>query len=97
MGKLKLLLCLCFSLFVSCAIAQNTPPLSFKLEKDIPGHFSKFYVDNLGNFYVLNEQQSQIKELNSNGDSLRTFDNVRRYGSIYSVDVSNPLKNIGLL
>ncbi len=57
----------------------------------IPGSFTYFNVDNLDNVYLLN-QDNQLKKRNSNGDSAGVFNDVRRYGKLYSVDVTNPLK-----
>ena len=33
-----------------------------------------------------------LKKLNANGDSITVFNDQRRYGDIYSIDVNNPLK-----
>ncbi|MBA4167948.1 MAG: hypothetical protein H0X41_10470, partial [Chitinophagaceae bacterium] len=37
-------------------------------------------------------QNGQLKKLLPNGDSAAVFNNVRKYGKVYSVDVTNPLK-----
>jgi len=50
-----------------------------------------FSVDNLGNIYVIN-RDNQLKKLSPKGDSLAVFNDVRRYGNIGSIDVTNPLK-----
>jgi hypothetical protein len=50
-----------------------------------------FTVDNLGFIYVLS-RDNQLKKLSPQGDSLAVFNDVRRYGQIASIDVSNPLK-----
>jgi hypothetical protein len=50
-----------------------------------------FSVDNLGNIYVINND-NQLKKLSPRGDSLAVFNDVRRYGKIGSIDVTNPLK-----
>lgn len=50
-----------------------------------------FTVDNLGNIYVLNSD-NQLKKLSAHGDSLAVFNDVRRYGKIATIDVTNPLK-----
>ncbi|MGI8951937.1 MAG: hypothetical protein ACR2FN_10180 [Chitinophagaceae bacterium] len=59
--------------------------------KIIQGNFSDFYVDNLGNVYLITST-NQIKKINSNGDSLAVFNDVKRYGNIFLMDVTNPLK-----
>lgn len=50
-----------------------------------------FTVDNLGNTYLINDK-NQIKKLNTKGDSVGVFNDIRRFGKIHSIDVSNPLK-----
>src|SRR5688572_14490214 len=63
----------------------------FALSKSIPGLFTDFTVDNLGNLYLVN-QTGQIKKIGPAGDSIAVFNNVRQFGKIYLMDVSNPLK-----
>ena len=50
-----------------------------------------FTTDNLGNIYLLNEN-NQVKKIDENGDSLAVYNDVRRYGKIHAIDASNPLK-----
>jgi hypothetical protein len=50
-----------------------------------------FATDNLGNTYLINNK-NQIKKLNAKGDSVGVFNDIRRFGKIHSIDVSNPLK-----
>lgn len=50
-----------------------------------------FTVDNLGNVYTL-DKDNQLKKLNERGDSIAVFNDVRRYGKVYSIDATNPLK-----
>lgn len=50
-----------------------------------------FSVDNLGNLYLLNNS-GLLKKLSNKGDSLNVFNDVRRYGTVFSMDVTNPLK-----
>ena len=63
----------------------------FVLTKTITGDLVDFTVDNLGNIYVLS-QDNRLKKLSPNGDSLAVFNDVRRYGKIWSIDATNPLK-----
>ncbi len=63
----------------------------FHFERDFRGSITDFSVDNLGNMYLL-YQNGQLKKLRPNGDSLAVFNNVRRFGRLHAVDVSNPLK-----
>lgn len=82
------------TLLLSCLLsfsqASNADSI-FLFKKSITGIFSDFTIDNLGNLYLVN-QNGQVKKLNAAGDSLAVFNNVRQYGKIYQMDVSNPLK-----
>ena len=63
----------------------------FTTAKTIEGEYADFTVDNLGNYYLLSKE-NQLKKLNNRGDSMAVFNDVRRYGKLYSIDVTNPLK-----
>ncbi len=71
------------------SFAQQDSVLKF--EKRITGDFTYFTVDNLDNIYLVNSN-NQLKKLNSNGDSAGVFNEVRKYGKLFSIDVTNPLK-----
>ncbi|MEO6548662.1 MAG: hypothetical protein ABIN94_11705 [Ferruginibacter sp.] len=64
----------------------------FVLNKTIPGDYSYFNVDNLDNIYLINNSSNQLKKLDANGDSVSVFNNVRKYGKLFSIDATNPLK-----
>ncbi|MGN6420299.1 MAG: hypothetical protein ACTHMC_22515 [Pseudobacter sp.] len=70
---------------------QQGNDTAFKVDRIIAGEFTDFNVDNLGNIYVVG-LTGQLKKLKPNGDSLAVFNNVRQYGKINFIDVSNPLK-----
>ena len=70
--------------------AQQTPS-AFTLTLTLSQDIVDFTVDNLGNIYVLNSD-NQLKKLGPKGDSLAVFNDVRRYGKITRIDVTNPLK-----
>lgn len=90
MGKIKLVILSIFCLLqLSVNAADST--LNVKLIKTITGSFSDFSVDNLGNVYLITST-NQIKKLNEKFDSVGVFNDVKRYGNIYTVDVTNPLK-----
>ncbi len=55
------------------------------------GSVHDFSVDNLGNLYVLTPA-GFLKKMSAKGDSLNVFNDVRRYGAVSSIDVTNPLK-----
>ena len=63
----------------------------FRFTNEIQGDFTYFNVDNLDNIYLVNSS-NQLKKLTSNGDSVGIFNDVRKYGKLFSIDVTNPLK-----
>jgi hypothetical protein len=69
----------------------NDSTLQLQLTKSIQGGYKNFEVDKLGNVYLVTDN-NQLKKLNSNFDSIASFNDTRRYGLLTSVDVSNPLK-----
>ncbi|HRI20492.1 MAG TPA: hypothetical protein PLA68_06040 [Panacibacter sp.] len=83
---------LIFVFFVSTAArAAGDTTLHLRPEKTIAGSFNNFYIDNLGNIFLVTKS-NQVKKLNQNLDSIAVFNDVRRYGDIYLLDVNNPLK-----
>jgi hypothetical protein len=89
MMRIVTILFLPFFLALQPACAQQDSVFAFI--KTIKGSFSSFTVDNLDNIYLISEG-NQLKKLNANGDSAGVFNDVRRYGKLYSLDVTNPLK-----
>ncbi len=87
--KIVLVLVLCGYSFQLKALTDST--LRVTHIKTISGEFANFSVDNLGNIFIITAS-NQIKKLNNNFDSVTTFNDVKRYGSIFTIDVSNPLK-----
>lgn len=73
-----------------CCIAQYDTA-SLRLVRTIKGDYIDFTADNLGNLYVLT-RDNQLKKTNQNGDSLSVYNDVKRYGKLYSIDAANPLK-----
>lgn len=71
--------------------AQAQTDTSFRLVKIIRGDIVAFTVDNLDNMYLLSNT-NQVKKLNSNGDSMAVFNDVKKFGKATLIDVSNPLK-----
>jgi hypothetical protein len=63
----------------------------FQFQKTISVHAVDFTVDNLDNIYILTSTD-QLKKLDANGDSVAVYNDVKRFGKIYTIDVSNPLK-----
>ena len=73
------------------ALHSTAQDAVFTQVKSIEGDYIDFTIDNLGNYYLLSKN-NQLKKLNGNGDSMGVFNDVRRYGKLYSIDASNPLK-----
>jgi len=92
MGKLSFIL-----VFFTClAVAfgskgQTDSTIHLSQQQLIQGDFTNFYIDNLGNVYLLNAN-NQIKKINDKGDSVAVANALKRFGDIYSMDVSNSLK-----
>lgn len=85
----KILTILILLAFTQFSFAQADT--SFRLVKTFPGEIADAAIDNLDNVYILTTTD-QLKKYNASGDSLAVYNNVRRYGKVYSLDVSNPLK-----
>ncbi len=64
---------------------------NFHLVRSIKLQASDFALDNLNNLYVLTST-GQLKKFNEAGDSISVYNDVRRFGKLYSIDVANPLK-----
>lgn len=79
----------CILLQAASLLAQPDSALSY--QKTIAGDYTYFNTDNLGNLYLVNNQ-NQLKKLNSRGDSMGVFNDVRKYGKLFYIDASNPLK-----
>ena len=93
MKKLKIILSfLCFCVSVATPLATKSQNDSaFRFIKSIKGNFSYLNVDNLDNLYLITNN-NQLKKLDANGDSVAVFNDVKKYGNLAYVDVTNPLK-----
>jgi hypothetical protein len=80
-----------FVCIVSAAKSFAQADSIFHFEQTFGGGIGAFSVDNLGNLYLV-FQNGQLKKLRPNGDSLAVFNNVRKFGRLHSIDVTNPLK-----
>lgn len=78
---------ICF-LVVSAKAQTDT---TFTLIRILKGDINAFTVDNLDNVYIL-DNRNQLKKYNSNGDSVAVFNDVKKFGQVTYMDVSNPLK-----
>lgn len=91
MGRLNFILSCAITLIGFTVSAQTDSTINLTQQQFIQGVFSNFYVDNLSNIYLLNAN-NQIKKINDKGDSAAVSNALKRYGDIYSMDVSNALK-----
>ena len=93
MNKMKrtrsILFIFCLMAFVSDSLAQSDS--TFQYLGTVKGNFTSFNVDNLDNIYLITNA-NQLKKINSNGDSLAIFNDIKRFGNPSSIDVTNPLK-----
>lgn len=64
---------------------------SFTLVRTYEGDISAAAMDNLDNLYIVSST-GQIKKFNAAGDSTGVYNQIRNYGQLSSIDVSNPLK-----
>ncbi|MBL7731399.1 MAG: hypothetical protein JNM88_09490 [Chitinophagaceae bacterium] len=88
MKKLSVILLLSLLLPFLATAQEDT---AFTYVKTISGDITSFTVDNLDNIYLLNSK-NQVRKLDINGDSAAIFNDVRKYGKVSMIDVSNPLK-----
>lgn len=73
-------------------VLENSPAIAVSPSVTFyPGRVKQFTADNLGNIYVLTPAGLLIK-YNDRGDSLNVFNDVRRYGTLYTMDATNPMK-----
>jgi hypothetical protein len=77
--------------FSSQLVSQELNALT--LTKTIKGDFEYFMPDELGNFFALTKS-GQLKKYNNNLDSMGVFNEVRRYGKLYSISADNPLRTV---
>ncbi|HEX4851570.1 MAG TPA: hypothetical protein VFV08_12220 [Puia sp.] len=84
-------ICLLFFFLMLAAVSQAQSDSSMGITQQIAGDIVDFSVDNLGNIYLLSSN-NQLKKLSPQGDSLAVYNDVRRFGQVYNIDVTNPLK-----
>ncbi|MBV9963235.1 MAG: hypothetical protein JO072_13410 [Parafilimonas sp.] len=93
MARLNFIFICLLSLIVFNAKAQSDSVIHLTQQAFIEGTYTNFYVDNLNNIYLINAD-NQIKKINEKGDSIAVANALKRFGDIYSMDVSNSLKII---
>ncbi|MDP9229151.1 MAG: hypothetical protein M3O67_00595 [Bacteroidota bacterium] len=88
MKKLTAIFFFLFSFSLVCLAQKDS---SFQLLKIIKGDIVDFTVDILDNIYILTSTD-QLKKIDAKDDSIGVFNNVKKFGKISVIDVSNPLK-----
>ena len=78
-------------LFTFCLTTVAQTDTLFVPLKKIKGDITSFAADNFDNLYLLNSYD-QLKKIDAGGDSIAVFNNVRRYGKLAQIDVTNPLR-----
>ncbi|MFN4285222.1 MAG: hypothetical protein ACK4E8_04575 [Lacibacter sp.] len=73
------------------AVAVGQDSIRFTPAGTMGANLADMNVDNLGNYYLLSKD-NRLKKINNRGDSMGVFNEVRRWGKLYSMDVTNPLK-----
>ena len=66
---------------------------SFLLVRTYEGDIASAAMDNLDNLYIVSST-GQVKKFDAKGDSAGVYNQVRNFGKLSSIDVSNPLKLI---
>lgn len=78
-------------LFLLCTSTAKAQDSLFQLRNTLKVTGAQLAVDNLDNLYVLNNNE-QLKKYSANGDSIAVYNEVKRFGKLHTIDVSNPLK-----
>lgn len=64
-----------------------------RIVNTVYGDFSDMAVDALGNMYLITTG-GQLRKAGADGSAVAVFNEVRKYGKLNSIDVSNPLKTL---
>jgi hypothetical protein len=84
-------LCFIFLFFAAGSRVFSQPDSAFRPLRSYAGAIADAALDNLGNLYVLTTTD-QLKKYTAGGDSVAVYNNVRKFGKVHALDVSNPLK-----
>ncbi|MDQ6814214.1 MAG: hypothetical protein M3040_10780 [Bacteroidota bacterium] len=88
---MKKFLTILIAIFATVYSFAQEGNLKVLLIQTLPQEAKDFTTDNLGNIYLLTTRNQVIK-VNEKGDYIATYNDVKRYGKIYSIDATNPLK-----
>lgn len=87
----KPILIFSFCIFNLLSFSQIPTNVSVTSIIKFPSKVKDFTTDNLGNIYLLTFS-NQVKKISGKGDSIAVYNDVKRYGKIFSIDATNPLK-----
>lgn len=73
------------------AMSASAQDSTFRLVRSIRAEATDFAVDGLDNLYLVTPT-GLLKKYGPAGDSIAVFNNVRRFGKLHDIDVSNPLR-----
>ena len=79
------------SFLLVCTLCGAQQDSVFRLVRTIPVAAVDLAVDNLNNLYLLTPSD-QLKKFNAQGDSVSVYNQTKRFGKLYSMDATNPLK-----
>lgn len=71
--------------------SQQKDTARFELIKTISGNFSYFNTDLFNNIYAV-DSKNQLKKINEKGDSIASYNDVKKFGTLSYIDASNPFK-----
>jgi hypothetical protein len=80
----------CFLLVLNASKGFAQKDSSFLLLRTYNGDIADAAIDNLDNLYIISSS-GKIKKFTPSGDSV-VYDQVKSYGKLFSLEVSNPLK-----
>jgi hypothetical protein len=80
-----------FPLLLIAMVSGAQGDTSLRLMRTFRADIVDVAVDNLDNIYILSSTD-QLKKFTAKGDSVAAYNQVRKYGKLHSIDVSNPLK-----
>jgi hypothetical protein len=80
----------CILIVISTSSIHAQKDSSFILLRTYNGDIADAAIDNLDNLYIISSS-GKIKKFTPSGDSV-VYDQVKSYGKLFSLDVSNPLK-----
>ncbi|MFM7222967.1 MAG: hypothetical protein ACKO03_06030 [Bacteroidota bacterium] len=74
-----------------CWITVHAQSIEWKPTKIVLGNFEMMVPDESGNVYALTKD-GQLKKYAPSMDSMGVFNDIRRYGKLYSISADNPLR-----